>query len=129
MSNTKKLGTKIDKLYAMKVKLDALSQEVEKHKAKYNEEKLKLMGELNKEGLNKVEGSVAYMTIGTRSVIVVDDWEGVYKYVKKKSAYDLLPKKLNSKAVNERIGNKEKLPFLHTETIRSPLLNKIKRKI
>lgn len=57
-----------------------------------------------------VAGKKGRVQIKKKDNPVVEDWSAFYTYVAKKKAFDLLQRKLNAKAVNERWENKEKLP-------------------
>lgn len=126
MANVKSLGLKIDKLYAMKLDIDKEEQALRNKKAKFDEAKLKLMGELNKEKLKQVKGGVGMMSVANKSRVAVDDFDKAHQFIKKHNAWDLLPRNLKAAAVKERLENKEKLPFLHIETYQVPVLNKVK---
>lgn len=109
------LGTQIDKLYKEKRAIEVEENALKKRKAKFEEKRNKVIGAMNKSKVTSAKGRVARMTISERSYVVVDNFDKLHNFIKKNNAWDLVPRSVNSSAVNERIEAGEKLKFLHTE--------------
>lgn len=120
------LGTQIDRLYKEKRELEEEAKKLKKKFEKFEQKKVKVIGMMNKSKVTSVKGKLGRMTITQRSYVVVDDFDKLHDYVKKYNAWDLVPRSVNSGAVNERIENGEKLRFLHTEKQSVPTLSPVK---
>jgi hypothetical protein len=76
-----------------------------------------LIENLPKSDASGVAGSVARATVTTKKVPTVEDWELFYGYIKKKNAWDLLARSLNTAAATERLEAGEKIPGLGSFTL------------
>lgn len=106
----KTLGACIDLLYTTREKRLALESEAADVKS--NETKIKdhLIATFGKSEMEGARGKVASVSIGSRLVPAVKDWDEVYKYVKKKGAWDLLQKRMSDVAFRERLEAGEEIP-------------------
>lgn len=68
-----------------------------------------LIREIPKGAATGVSGKIARVEIYTDEVPQVEDWNKFYTYVKKNNAFDLLQRRLNGKAVEERWNAKKKV--------------------
>jgi hypothetical protein len=61
-------------------------------------------------GQTGVSGVVAHIQVESKPVPQVQDWDKFYKYVKRTGAFDMLQRRLNDGAVQERWENKKQVP-------------------
>ena len=103
----KTIGACADKLYIIRQErlvqqkiVDALEEE---------EKALKehIIATLPKSEAMGVAGKLARVTVVTKVVAQVKDWDAFYKYVLKTKSFDLLQRRLNDTAVKERWENKK----------------------
>lgn len=69
-----------------------------------------LIAVLPKSDARGVSGKVAKATIVTKTIPIVEDWDAFYKYVKKTGQFELLQRRLNDAAVQERWEAGKKIP-------------------
>jgi hypothetical protein len=69
-----------------------------------------LIATLPKSDANGVSGRVARVTIVSKAVPVVEDWDAFYAFVRKAKRFDLLQRRLNDEAVKEMWDNNKTIP-------------------
>lgn len=71
-------------------------------------------------------GKVAKAIITKKTIPTVagEDWDKVYKYIAKHDAFDMLQRRLNTKAVNDRWEAGEKIPGVTTFVKKSVSITK-----
>jgi hypothetical protein len=112
----KTLGACADKLYELG-RAKALAQvEVDKIAKQEAAIEAYLIEKLPADDADGIVGKVAKVVIRSSSHPIVLDgrWDEIYKWIKKHDAFDLLQRRLNSKAVQERWDNKVRIPGLGT---------------
>lgn len=104
------LGACIDHAYELqqkyleqKHKADAIAKQV-------SEVEEYIIATFPKAGLHGGKGALASATILTSVEPSVQDWDSVFKYVQKKKAWDLMYRRLNSKAFRDRLEEGEVIP-------------------
>jgi hypothetical protein len=99
-----------DLLYTTRQDRLALQKKVDEMAA--NEASLKeaLINALPKGDATGVAGKIARVTIITKETPQAEDWTLIQAYVKRHNAFDLLQRRLNSKAVLERWADKKTIP-------------------
>jgi len=123
----KKMGTCADRLYEIKQqRLDA-KKIVDALEAEEKALKQHIIDTLPKSEASGVAGKVARVSVITKEIPQVKNWSVFYKYVKKNGAFDLMQRRLNTAAVNERLDNGEKEKTLGIEIFNAVTvsLNKI----
>jgi len=60
--------------------------------------------------LTGASGKVGRVTVIQDEVPQVEDWDAFYKYMMKKKAFEMLQRRLSTKAVEERLSAGEKVP-------------------
>lgn len=70
-------------------------------------------------------GQLARVTVKTAPVPQVKDWDVLYKYIKKTGSFDLLHRRLSSKAVEDRWENGKDVPGVEEFMVTSVTLNKL----
>lgn len=106
----KKLGEVADLLYTSRASRIEEQHAIDAMKSFETRLKDHLINELPKGEARGISGKVARVSVITKQVPVVEDWEAFYKYIKKHDAFDLLNRALNTAACTERLENGEKIP-------------------
>jgi hypothetical protein len=97
-----KLGAVADLLYRTREARLRLSKECDALKERETALSEHLIRELPKSDASGVSGRVARATAVTKVVPTTEDWDALYRYVKRTGAFELLQKRLTAKAVEER---------------------------
>lgn len=103
MKIPKTLGACADKLYKLREERYELGKKIKEIEAEESEIKDYIINNLSKQDSKGVSGKVANVKIKTDEVPVVNDWDAFYKFVVKNKAFDMLQKRINTKAVRDRI--------------------------
>ena len=105
----KSMGACADRLFEIKQERLAMEKVVDAMKA--NERALTdhIIDHLPK-GDTGASGAHHKVQVRTEDIPQVEDWDKLYAYVKKNNAFDLLQRRLNPKAVMERLEDKKKVP-------------------
>jgi hypothetical protein len=120
-----KLGMAIDTLYTTRQNRLVEQGTIKEMQAYETELKDYLIENLPKEQASGVAGSLARAAVVTKKIPVVEDWDALYKYIKKKNAFDLLNRALNTAACTERLENGEKVPGIGSFTAVTVSVNKL----
>lgn len=107
MAIPKTMGACADKLYKLREKRYDLSRQIKEIEAEEAEIKDYIINNLSKQESNGVSGKIANVRVKTENVPVVEDWEAFYKYVSRTKSFDMLQRRINTKAVRERIEDKK----------------------
>jgi hypothetical protein len=106
----KTLGACADLLYTSRQDRLDVQHTVDDMKGFENRLKDHLIQELPKGEASGIAGKVARVTVVTKQVPTVEDWDKLYAYIKKKNAFDLLNRALNVAACTERLEAGEQIP-------------------
>lgn len=107
MAIPKTMGACADKLYKLREKRYELSRQIKEIEAEEAEIKNYIINTLSKQESAGVSGKIANVRVNTENVPVVEDWEAFYKYVSRTKSFDMLQRRINTKAVRERIEDKK----------------------
>lgn len=107
MAIPKTIGACADKLYKLREKRYELSRQIKEIEAEEAELKEYIINNLNKQESAGVSGKIANVRVKAENVPVVEDWEAFYKYVARTKSFDMLQRRINTKAVRERIEDKK----------------------
>lgn len=107
MAIPKTIGACADKLYKLREKRYELSRQIKEIEAEEAEIKEYIINNLNKQESAGVSGKIANVRVKAENVPVVEDWEAFYKYVARTKSFDMLQRRINTKAVRERIEDKK----------------------
>ena len=121
----KAMGACADKLYEIRQKRLAMQKEVDEVEAEEKALKEYIINTLPKSEASGVAGKVARVTVVTKDVPQVKDWDAFYKYVSRTKSFDLLQRRLSDAAVKERWENKKDIPGVEAFTVVSVSLNKV----
>ncbi len=115
----------VDELYKLKSEKSAINAEVKRIEDREKELKDYLIEKLPKDDATGVSGKLAVGEVVTKVVPTVKDWEKLYAYIKKHGAWDLLKRAVNTKAAEDRWGDKQnKLPGVEAFTVVSVSIRK-----
>lgn len=106
----KALGACADLLYQLRQKRLEMQKEVDKIAAEEAALKEYIINTLPKSEASGVAGKLARVTVVTKEVPQVEDWEAFYKYVKKTGQFDLLQRRVVDAAIKERWEHGEEIP-------------------
>lgn len=129
----KKLATCADRLYEIKLRSAELRQELAQDKRTKELERLKkevalietkIREELPKDGAQGIAGKLAMVQLVDKDRPTVEDRDKLNEYIKKTGSFDLLQKKLNNKAVEERWKEGKIIPGIGVFTDRTVSLRK-----
>lgn len=106
----KTMGACADRIYELRrTRLDA-QKEVDKIAAEEAALKEHIINSLPKSEASGVAGKVARVTVVTKELPQVKDWEAFYKYVKRTGSFDLMQRRLTDSAVKERWEAGKEIP-------------------
>lgn len=106
----KGLGACADKLYQLKQKRLDAQKVVDAFAAEESALKNHIIDNLPKSDASGIAGKLARVTVVTKEVPQVTDWEQLYKYVKKTGDFSLLQRRVGDAAIKERWENGKEVP-------------------
>lgn len=112
----KALGACADLLYSMRAERHVLQRQVDDMKKNEQELKDYIIANLPKSKASGVSGKTANAQVKKTAVPTVADWDKLQKYIKKTGAFDLIQRRLNTKAVEERWNDKKAVPGVESFT-------------
>lgn len=121
----KTLAACADKLYETREKRLELSRKVAELEEIEKRIKEHLIAQLPEQDASGVAGKTCRISLVHKQVPYAKDWNDIYKHIKKTGHFDLLGRRLNSKAVEERWENGEDVPGVETYTTTTVSINKI----
>ena len=120
----KTIGACIDALYKMRAERHAIEKKAEAVKEQESALEGYVLETFRKTDLDGARGKVAVAGITQATVPTVKDWDALYKYVKKKDAWDLLQKRVSATAYRERLDEKVVVPGVEPFTVTKLSLTK-----
>lgn len=105
----KTMGACADRLYAIRQKRLAAQKEVDAIESEEKALKDYIIDNLPKSDTG-ASGKVARVSVGTKEIPTVEDWDVFYKYVARTKSFDLLQRRLSDSAIKERWENKKRVP-------------------
>lgn len=121
----KALGTCADRLYELRQKRLAMQKEVDVVAAEESALKEYLINTLPKSEASGVAGKLARVTVVSKVIPQVKDWDAFYKYVKKTGSFDLMQRRLTAPAVEARWEDGKEIPGVEHFNVVSISLNKV----
>lgn len=121
----KALGACADKLFELRNKRLAEQKKVDEIAAEESALKNHIIENLPKSEASGVAGKLARVTVVTRQVPQVKDWDAFYKYVKKTGSFDLMQKRLTDAAIKERWEAGKEVPGVEHFNAVSVSINKV----
>lgn len=108
--NVKDLAASIDAYQFKRQERLALEKDVQDLKDEEIALRDGIVEALKKNSLTSAGGTTHTFVITKKREPSVTDWDALYKYIKKKSAFDLLQRRLSSLAMRERWDEGEEVP-------------------
>ncbi len=104
------LGACADLLLELRTRRLEIQREVDAIKSRETAIKEHIIKSLPESGATGVAGAHAYVSMVPKQVPTVDDWWEVYEYIAATQQFDLLTRKLNTRAVMDRWENDLDIP-------------------
>lgn len=121
----KALGACADRLYELRQKRLDMQKEVDKVAAEESALKEHIINTLPKSEASGVAGKLARVTVITKVVPQVKDWDAFYKYVKKTGQFDLMQRRITDGAIKERWEAGKEIPGVEHFNAISVSINKV----
>jgi hypothetical protein len=116
----KTLGQCADLLYQTREKRYALQRRILELEEVERALKTQIIDTLPKSDASGVAGRVARVSVVEKVRPQAEDWSLIHQYVKRKGAFELLQRRLNTAAVEERLEAGEQIPgivLFHDKTV------------
>lgn len=113
----KTLGQIADTIYKLREERYVLQNKAKDIESEEKRLKEKLRVQLLKFKSMTIGGKVAQVKMETATVPRIKDWDAFYAYVKKTGEFDLLQRRLNETAIEERWGQKKHVPGVQGEPV------------
>jgi len=121
----KQLGACADKLFQLREKRLEMQKAVDEVEAEEKALKEHLINNLPKSEASGVAGKLARVTIVTKQIPQVKDWDLFYKHVKKTGEFELLQRRLTDSAIKERWEEGKKIPGVESFNAVTVSINKV----
>lgn len=121
----KALGACADRLYELRQKRLEEQKKVDAIEAEEKALKEHIIQNLPKSEASGVAGKLARVTVVTKEVPQVEDWDAFYKYVKKTGNFDLMQRRLADAAVKERWEAGKEIPGVKHFQVVTVSINKV----
>jgi hypothetical protein len=121
----KTLGACADRLYELRQKRLEEQKKVDAIEAEEKALKEHIIQNLPKSEASGVAGKLARVTVVTKEVPQVRDWDAFYKYVKKTGSFDLMQRRLTEAAVKERWEAGKEIPGVERFQAVTVSINKV----
>ena len=125
MKIPKTLGACADMVYSLKQKRLLIQHEVDELQAQETELRQHIIDTLPKSQASGVAGKLARVSVVTKVVPRVEDWELFWSKFNPKRDSDLVQRRLSNEAVAARWENGKKVPGVETFTVVSLSINKL----
>lgn len=106
----KALGACADRFFELREKRLAMQKEVDAVEAEEKALKEHLIQNLPKSEASGVAGKKCRVSVVTKPIPQVEDWDAVYKYIKRTGSFELLQRRLADGAVKERWEAGKEIP-------------------
>ena len=121
----KEMGKCADMLYEMRNKRLELGKVITEQEEEEKALKEHIIATLPKSEASGVAGKLARVTVVSKDVPQVKDWDAFYKYITKNKAFDCLNRAVNKKAVEERWEAGKKVDGVEAFTAVTVSINKL----
>lgn len=121
----KQLGQCADKLYQLRELRLSEQKKVDAIEAEEKALKEHIIQTLPKSEASGVAGKVARVSVITKIIPRVADWDKLYAHVKKTGAFELFQRRLSDSAVQERWEAGKQVPGVETFNAVSVSINKV----
>lgn len=121
----KAMGACADRLYQLRQKRLEMQREVDKVAAEESALNEHIINTLPKSEASGVAGKLARVTVVTKQIPQVKDWDAFYKYVKKTGQFDLMQRRIAGAAIKERWEAGKEVPGVEHFNAVSISINKV----
>lgn len=121
----KTLGAAADRLYEVRQKRLDQQKVVDALAAEEAALKDHIINNLPKSEASGVAGKLCRVSVVTKAIPQVKDWDALYKYVKKTGAFELLQRRLSDAAIKERWEAGKTVPGIESFNVVSVSVNKL----
>lgn len=104
------IGQKIDSMFDLREKKRALDAQVKELEGQIKTFESELMEDMAAQGVDKMSGTKATVSITTSTVANVEDWNDFLAYVYKMKYGHLLQRRVSDPAYRELLGQGKKIP-------------------
>lgn len=115
----------VDKFYQLREQRYALQRRAAAIEEQEKGLRAALIEALPKAGATGIAGKIARAQLKTKRIVRVSDYEKLYEHIRKERAFDLLQRRLNESAVNERWEAGKTVPGLVPDTVTTIELHKV----
>ena len=119
------LGACADLIYELRQQKSAAKKVVDEFDAKISVLQIHLINNLPKSEASGVSGRLANVSVTSKQVPTVTDWDAVFEYVHKNKSYDMLQRRLSDAAVQARWEDGKKIPGVEPYEAKSLSITKI----
>ena len=121
----KALGACADRLFQVREQRLAIQKQVEQLAAEESAIKEHIINTLPKSEASGVAGRVARVSVVTKVVPQVKDWEAFHKYVKRTGSFELMQRRLADAAIKERWDAGKEVPGVEHFNAVTVSINKV----
>jgi hypothetical protein len=107
---TPPLGALIDQMWALRDKKRALEASIKDLEGQIGDIESSLMEQMNEQGVDKMSGALATVSITTNTVAQVEDWDAFWAFIHKKKYGHLLQRRVSDPAYRELLGQGVTVP-------------------
>jgi hypothetical protein len=104
------LGARIDELHELRTQKRVLEKELKDLEKTYSEKQLEVIDLMHAQGVTKMTGSSATVSIGTSIKPSVEDWDTFYEFIHRHKYYHLLERRPAVLACRELFETKGVIP-------------------
>ena len=117
------MATELEKelgvLARLKVKLEKEEAKYREVKSEYEDQRTKVLGLMNKEHVESIKTNKGIASIYTTTTVELTDPNKFFNYVARNRAFDLLQRRINTKAWKERIEAGKRVPGTEPKRVRN----------
>lgn len=121
----KALGACADKLYNLRQSRLAQQKLVDVIEAEEKALKEHIINTLPKSEASGVAGKLARVTVTTKEVPQIKNWDAFYKHLKKTGQFDLMQRRLSDAAIKERWEAGKEIPGVEHFQVTTISMNKV----
>lgn len=121
----KSIGACADKLYETRQRRLEIQKEVDTLSAQETQLKNYIIDTLPKSEASGVAGKLCRVSVVTKKVPQVKDWDVFYKHIKKTGEFELLSRSIGKAAIEERWENGKKIPGVESFDVTTVSINKV----
>ena len=116
------MATELEKelgvLARLKIKLDKEEEKYREVKSEYEDQRTKVLGLMNKEHVESIKTNKGVASVYTTTMVELTDPNKFFNYVARNRAFDLLQRRINTKAWKERIEAGKRVPGTEPKRVR-----------